>query len=27
MTQGLSRVEELLEARVPKALSEISDIA
>jgi DNA-directed RNA polymerase subunit beta' len=27
MTQGLSRVEELLEARVPKAIAEISDIA
>jgi DNA-directed RNA polymerase subunit beta' len=27
MTQGLSRVEELLEARIPKALAEISDIA
>jgi len=26
MTQGLTRVEELLEARVPKALAEISDI-
>ena len=26
MTQGLSRVEELLEARIPKALAEISDI-
>ncbi len=27
MTQGLSRVEELLEARTPKAIAEISDIA
>ena len=27
MTQGLSRVEELLEARIPKALAEISDIS
>jgi len=26
MTQGLSRVEELLEARVPKSIAEISDI-
>ena len=26
MTQGLTRVEELLEARVPKAIAEISDI-
>ena len=26
MTQGLSRVEELLEARIPKAIAEISDI-
>jgi len=26
MTQGLTRVEELLEARTPKALAEIADI-
>jgi len=26
MTQGLSRVEELLEARIPKTIAEISDI-
>jgi len=26
MTQGLSRVEELFEARNPKAVAEISDI-
>lgn len=26
MTQGLTRVEELFEARTPKALAEISDI-
>lgn len=27
MTQGLARVEELFEARIPKAIAEISDIA
>jgi len=26
MTQGLSRVEELFEARLPKVLAEIADI-
>ena len=26
MTQGLTRVEELFEARIPKALAEIADI-